>query len=770
MTQQGDAREQYVIPRYREATAPAWYHVLHGTVPGHQIDFIYSPEVPQGQLTRTHLAHLGRIIKYIEPRDHTSLAFAIGNLSRDDVQHEPGHGGLALIFGLRVRGVIDHASRDMPPYAHGLLAIDRALDYSVLLDAISTFYRRFLHEGPGDDTGDFYRSYVQVMREQPHAVEGFLRAYIREFDDLPQPPRSTFGGDFVATEGVHPQRVTIVHAPNEPFTSIAHLAATLGSVLYRSNVKWTSISNGREIDIPGGVTVRLVPEGEVPRGAKGLVLRLDEVPADDAEIAQNLFGAHPRETGTVRRVGWREQMAAKKGGGPAGAPARDAVAEGLSAREGARETGRLRELARERTQERESARERDSAQDLAREREAAQNVLREREAAQDLAREREPAQEIGGEREPVPARERAGAIAARDNGAGGGLVAGVLGDPGAGVGVAAAVTAPRVVPANPLSASAGAIAAALVQSMPAGQTADGTAVLPAPAEPSPSPVAEVDDAAKTLAAPLRLDPETTAVDDAAATLTAPLAPSPSPSPPAAAATPEAVPAAAKLAVAAKLAAASVPVVGEETASAELAPPAVAAAAMQAVRAEPGSPLSRGARPMMASDATAAGVDTVDVSRPRSRAGLWIGLLVGAGVIGALLYAFTGGEPRGGVPASGGTATARPPTTGESPSTASLRPPPSTPPVTTTEAAPPRATAAAGPSSGAAQAPSPAVSAVASVPASAVANAPVSAGSAPGSAGNASPTPQVTPGTPSTKPPGTSTKTGKPGMKGDLRGL
>lgn len=468
MTQQGEGREQYVIPRYRETTAPAWYHVLHGTVPGHQIDFIYSPEVPQGPLTQTHLAHLARIIKYIEPRDHTSLAFAIGNLSRDDVQHEPGHGGLALIFGLRVRGVIDHASRDMPPYAHGLLAVDRGLDYSVLLDAISTFYRRFLQEGPGDATGDFYRSYVQVMREQPHAVADFLRAYVRDFDDLPQPPRSTFGGDFLATEGAHPQRVTIVHAPNEPFTSIANLAATLGSVLYRSNVKWTSISNGREIDIPGGVTVRLVPEGEVPRGAKGLVLRLDEVPADDAEIAQHLFGAHPRETGTARRLGWREQMAAKKGGIPPVGPTREAPTEGPGARDVAREPARPREPAREResVRERESARERDSGHDLVRSRDAAP--------------------------------ERPVAVAAPD----------------------------------PLGASAGAIAAALVGSVTSGQTAEGTAVLPPPAGASTSPVVEVDDAAKTLAAPLQFDSETT-VDDAAATLTAPLVSSASPSPPAA---------------------------------------------------------------------------------------------------------------------------------------------------------------------------------------------------------------------------------------------
>lgn len=673
MTQQGDALEQYVIPRYRETTSPAWYHVLHGTVPGHQIDFIYSPEVPQGPLTRTHLAHLGRIIKYIEPRDHTSLAFAIGNLSRDDVQHEAGHGGLALIFGLRVRGVIDHASRDTPPYAHGLLAIDRALDYSILLDAISTFYRRFLQEGPSDATGDFYRSYVQVMREQPHAVEEFLRAYLREFDDLPQPPRSTFGGDFLVTEGAHPQRVTVVHAPNEPFTSIAHLAATLGSVLYRSNIKWTSISNGRDIDIPGGVTVRLVPDGELPRDAKGLVLRLDEVPTDDAEIAQHLFGAHPRETGTVRRVGWREQMAAKKGGSPPMSPAREAPAEGPSARDG-------------------------------------------------------------------------------DHGAAGTLMAGVLGDPVGRGGISPAATPPRVAPTNPLSASAGAIAASLAQSMPAAQGADETASLPAPDEPSPAPVPEVDDAAKTLAAPLRLDPEPM-VDDAAATLAAPLSPSPSPPPSVEATIAEVAPASMNLAAPAKSAAAW----REE---ADLATPAGSAAAAPAVRADSASPPSQRGRPKLTSDATAASVDAVNLARPRSRTGLWIGLLIGVGAIGALLYAFAGGDGGGGsgVPTSGGTPTATPPTTAKSMSTASTQPTTPTTPAPTTEMTPPRPTVAPAPSTSTAPAPSQ------------VASAPVSAVVSAGATVSAAPTPQATPGPSFTKPTGSTTKPGKGGLKGDLRGL
>ena len=89
----------YLVPSSRASADAAWYHFLHGNVPGHQIDFIYRPEVPQGPLTRQHFSHLARLMKYIEPQSNARCAFAVGNLSRDDTQYEPGHGGLALIFG-----------------------------------------------------------------------------------------------------------------------------------------------------------------------------------------------------------------------------------------------------------------------------------------------------------------------------------------------------------------------------------------------------------------------------------------------------------------------------------------------------------------------------------------------------------------------------------------------------------------------------------------------------------------------------------------------
>ncbi|MEZ4310798.1 MAG: hypothetical protein R3F14_22370 [Polyangiaceae bacterium] len=298
-------RGPYLVPRYRDDGDPDFYHVLHGTVPGHQIDFIYCPEVPQGPLTQTHFAHVARLLKYIEPLEKAELAFALGNLSRDDVQHEPGHGGVALIFSLRVLGVEDHAGRAMPPYAHGLVAVDRALDQAVLLDAITAFHRRFLHERPGREVGSFYRAYVRAMREAPESVNAFLRAYVAQFDDLPKPGKSTLGWDFIAPDDAPCSRITVVHRDRERFSALARVAATLASVLYRSNVKWTTISSGRGLDIAGGVSVRLVPRSEVPRDPDGRVIRLEDLPADEVELADKLFSARPRASASARRAGWR---------------------------------------------------------------------------------------------------------------------------------------------------------------------------------------------------------------------------------------------------------------------------------------------------------------------------------------------------------------------------------------------------------------------------------------------------------------------------------
>ncbi|MEO5730754.1 MAG: hypothetical protein ABI134_09310, partial [Byssovorax sp.] len=134
----------YVVPSYQALDGAPWYHFLHGNVPGHEIDFIYRPDVPQGPLTEQHFSHLARLMRDIEPPARGPYAFAVGNLSRDDTQHEPGHGGVALLFGLRIHGALDHAGRNDPPFAHAVAAIDRELDPAILLESARAFHQRVL--------------------------------------------------------------------------------------------------------------------------------------------------------------------------------------------------------------------------------------------------------------------------------------------------------------------------------------------------------------------------------------------------------------------------------------------------------------------------------------------------------------------------------------------------------------------------------------------------------------------------------------------------
>ncbi|WP_437336973.1 hypothetical protein [Sorangium sp. So ce394] len=311
----------YVIPRYRAPAEAAWYHVLHGNIPGHQIDFMYCPEVPQGALTTTHFSHLARLMKYIEPATGATHAFAIGNLSRDDTQHEPGHGAVGLIFGFRIGGAIDHAGRGNPPFAHGLVAVDRDLGYTSLLEASATFYRHVMNATEvNSSAGMFYREYVGAVRDAPERVAHVLERYVEEFGDLPYLRRSSATWDWVADEGSLPKRVVIVHKHDEPFGAIAHAAARIATVLYRSNIKWTSITSGREADIPGGVSVRFVRERDVTMEDRhGALLRIEDVAEDEGEIARKLFGARPQgETGDKPQFGgWRERYAAQQAGGAA---------------------------------------------------------------------------------------------------------------------------------------------------------------------------------------------------------------------------------------------------------------------------------------------------------------------------------------------------------------------------------------------------------------------------------------------------------------------
>lgn len=309
----GDEKRAYEVPTYRSSDTAAWYHFLHGNVPGHQIDFLYRPEVPQGPLTRQHFSHLARLMKYIEPPMHSEYAFAVGNLSRDDTQYEPGHGGLSLIFGFRLRGATDHTGRRDPPFAHAIATADRAMDCGTLLAASEGLYRRLFDRGIQDGPSiRLYREYVRCAAESPERIVDALREYTASFGDLPRPGPSAAGLRWQAGGAQQPKRIGIVYPDNAPFSELAQVSVRIAAMLSVSDIRWTAITSGREADVPDGVTVRLVAARDAAMFEQGggPILGIEEVPLEEGEIAQKLFGARSAAVrAAVPGGAWRERHA-----------------------------------------------------------------------------------------------------------------------------------------------------------------------------------------------------------------------------------------------------------------------------------------------------------------------------------------------------------------------------------------------------------------------------------------------------------------------------
>lgn len=299
--------QPYAVPTYKAEPGQVWYHFLHGNVPNHEIDFMYRPVVPQGPLTRTHFGHLARLMKYIEPHASKEFAFTIGNLSRDDTAREPGRGGVGLIFGFRIRGVTDHAGRRDPPFAHGIAAVDRRMDYGALMSVMMAFSQLLFGKGEYDNPSSvLYREYVRYALTKPSVLDVVLKAYVGDFEGLPAPEKTNLALRFRAGDKHQPKRILIVHDNDVEFSDLAECAARIAAVLYTSDVRWTSITTGRDAEVPGGVVVRFVPKesaafsGGIQGDSSTVVMSLDDVPFNEAELAETMFGALPAAEAEAR--------------------------------------------------------------------------------------------------------------------------------------------------------------------------------------------------------------------------------------------------------------------------------------------------------------------------------------------------------------------------------------------------------------------------------------------------------------------------------------
>jgi hypothetical protein len=95
---------------------------------------------------------------------------------------------VGIIIGLRVGGAADHVGRTHPPFAQGIIAVDRQLDRAALLDSVATFYRHVMNAGDeGSSAAAFYRDYVRVILESPSYVASVIERYVGELSDLRMP-------------------------------------------------------------------------------------------------------------------------------------------------------------------------------------------------------------------------------------------------------------------------------------------------------------------------------------------------------------------------------------------------------------------------------------------------------------------------------------------------------------------------------------------------------------------------------------------------------
>src|SRR5262249_3171482 len=157
----------------------------------------------------------------------------------------------------------------------------------VLFEAAMAFHRRVLGDGA---SAEWYRSYVRGATEPPAETERTLADYVATFDDLPRPEPSALSLTWTTGGVTHAGSVVFVHADDAPSTVLARAAARIAAVLYRSDVRWSAISSGREADLPNGVSVRFVPRSAVgPTDPAAALHALEEVPEDEEVIAQELF-------------------------------------------------------------------------------------------------------------------------------------------------------------------------------------------------------------------------------------------------------------------------------------------------------------------------------------------------------------------------------------------------------------------------------------------------------------------------------------------------
>jgi hypothetical protein len=171
------------------------------------------------------------------------------------------------------------------------------------------FHRHLLGD-PGDEgSGALRGMYSRFCEAAPAGRLPVLKGYVKSFSDLPALERSKLRFKWSSRVAPQRKRVVIVHPDDASFGELVEVAARIAYVLAQSDLRWTSITTGREEDIPNGMSIRLVPRRELRENdAESLVIPLEQMPGREAELAQQLFGLVPTERARVSGPPpvWRE--------------------------------------------------------------------------------------------------------------------------------------------------------------------------------------------------------------------------------------------------------------------------------------------------------------------------------------------------------------------------------------------------------------------------------------------------------------------------------
>lgn len=280
-------QDRYRAYEYEPAPEARIFHVAHGYVPRHKMDFLFRPSIPRGAsrrgIQRYHFNRIQPLIRHLEPAAQAAYGLSLGNVSSSDVAH--GRGALALMLSVRFSRLIDQGGRGDAAFSHGIIIPNQAWTFVELWPVLDSFTRRFLSVAPR-----WYARYHAAPRaDRP----GLVEEYLSRFEDLPNPVRPDYVPTYRQREVAPGPRLLISCPRRGDQEAVLRCAARIAAVLFNSDVAWADVHTGGQSALQDALgsralTVRLAPEDALGTAAGDRVLALTSLSSDDEELAENL--------------------------------------------------------------------------------------------------------------------------------------------------------------------------------------------------------------------------------------------------------------------------------------------------------------------------------------------------------------------------------------------------------------------------------------------------------------------------------------------------